>query len=85
MISVKRGRELALHIPATKYIEYSGGDHSFCTEDAASILSDIRQFITGNRENLLGGPVAAEPKMQFSRAKTSDGWLAAHGRCFRSK
>jgi hypothetical protein len=28
---------------------------------------------------------AAEPKMQSSRAKTSDSWLAVHGRCFRSK
>jgi hypothetical protein len=35
--------------------------------------------------DVMGGPVAAEPKMQFSRAKASDGWLAAHGRCFRSK
>jgi class 3 adenylate cyclase/pimeloyl-ACP methyl ester carboxylesterase len=51
LISVERGRELAALIPGAKYIEYPGGDHVPFTGDTETVLGDIQEFITGERDS----------------------------------
>jgi class 3 adenylate cyclase/pimeloyl-ACP methyl ester carboxylesterase len=51
LVSVERGRELAALIPGAKYIEYPEGDHLPFTGDADTILGDIQEFVTGERDN----------------------------------
>ncbi|MDB5636490.1 MAG: hydrolase [Bradyrhizobium sp.] len=50
-VSIELGRELAAHIPDAKFIEYTGGDHTFYTGDVEAVLGDIEEFITGHRES----------------------------------
>jgi class 3 adenylate cyclase len=52
LIPVALGRDLASRIPGSKYIEYPEGDHVFWTGDVDAALGDIKEFVTGNRENL---------------------------------
>ena len=51
MIAVERGRELAALIPGAQYIEYPEGDHVPFTGDAETVLGDIQEFVTGERES----------------------------------
>jgi class 3 adenylate cyclase len=51
LVSVERGRELAALIPGAKYVEYPEGDHIPFTGDAETVLGDIQEFITGERES----------------------------------
>jgi class 3 adenylate cyclase len=53
MVPVKRGREMAAQIPGAKYIEYPDGDHGYWTGDTTTIIGDIKEFITGQREEVL--------------------------------
>jgi class 3 adenylate cyclase len=53
MVPVKRGREMAAQIPGGKYIEYPDGDHGYWTGDTTTIIGDIKEFITGQREEVL--------------------------------
>jgi pimeloyl-ACP methyl ester carboxylesterase len=52
LIPVALGRDLASRIPGSKYIEYPEGDHVFWTGDVDAVLGDIKEFVTGHRENL---------------------------------
>jgi class 3 adenylate cyclase len=51
LVSVERGRELAALIPGAKYVEYPEGDHIPFTGDAETVLGDIQEFITGERDS----------------------------------
>ena len=51
MVAVEGGRELAALIPGARYIEYPGGDHVPFTGDAETVLGDIQEFVTGERES----------------------------------
>jgi class 3 adenylate cyclase len=51
LISVERGRELAALIPGARYIEYPGGDHVPFAGDTETVLGDIQEFITGERDS----------------------------------
>ena len=51
LVPVAAGRELAAQIPGAKYIEYPDGDHLFWTGDVETILGDIQEFVTGERES----------------------------------
>lgn len=44
------GRYLADHIPGAKYVELSGRDHLFFSENADQLLAEIQEFLTGVRE-----------------------------------
>lgn len=44
------GREMALKIPAAKYIEYSDGDHAFWTGNSETLMGDVEEFVTGHRD-----------------------------------
>jgi class 3 adenylate cyclase len=50
-VPIERGRELAALIPGAKFIEYPEGDHVPFTGDAETILGDIQEFVTGERES----------------------------------
>jgi class 3 adenylate cyclase len=50
-VTAAHGRNLAAQIPGAKYIEYSGPDHLFWTDDTENVLGDIEEFITGHRDN----------------------------------
>ncbi len=49
-IPIQAGRLLAQQIPAAKFIEYAGEDHVFWSGDVDALLGDIREFLTGSRE-----------------------------------
>jgi class 3 adenylate cyclase len=51
MVAVEAGRELAALIPGAQYIEYPEGDHVPFTGDAETVLGDIQEFVTGERES----------------------------------
>ena len=51
LVPIERGRELAALIPGARYIEYPEGDHVPFTGDAETILGDIQEFVTGERES----------------------------------
>ena len=51
LVPIERGRELAALIPGAKFIEYPEGDHVPFTGDAETILGDIQEFVTGERES----------------------------------
>lgn len=42
-------RDMASRIPGAKFIEYPGNSHSMMLDDMDTILSDIQEFITGER------------------------------------
>lgn len=46
---VEGGRYFAAHIPGAKLKEYPGRDHWFSAGDYAQMLSDIEEFVTGER------------------------------------
>jgi class 3 adenylate cyclase len=45
----EQGRYLAEHIPDAKLVELRGEDHLWWTGDVDSILSEIQEFVTGDR------------------------------------
>jgi class 3 adenylate cyclase len=49
-IRVGNGRYLAEHIPGAKYVELPGDDHYMFFGDTDAILDEIREFVTGARE-----------------------------------
>ena len=46
---VEAARDMASRIPGAKFIEYPGNSHSIMLDDMETILSDIQEFITGER------------------------------------
>lgn len=44
------GRYLAEHIPGARYVELSGSDHLFFSENADRLVDEIQEFLTGVRE-----------------------------------
>lgn len=44
------GRYLAEHIPGARYVELSGSDHLFFSENADRLVEEIQEFLTGVRE-----------------------------------
>ena len=46
----EHGRYLAEHIPGARYVELSGADHLLFAEDADRIVTEVREFVTGIRD-----------------------------------
>jgi class 3 adenylate cyclase len=46
---VAAARDMAARIPGAKFVEYPGNSHSIMLDDMEAILSDIHEFITGER------------------------------------
>ncbi|MBA3543296.1 MAG: adenylate/guanylate cyclase domain-containing protein [Chthoniobacterales bacterium] len=46
---VEAARDMASRIPGAKFIEYQGNSHSAMLDDMDVVLSDIHEFITGER------------------------------------
>ena len=53
-VPIEVGRDLAARIPGARFIEYPGSDHAFWCGDAASLLGDIEEFVTGHRDSSSG-------------------------------
>ncbi len=51
VVPVALGRNLAAQISGARFIEYPDGDHAFWTGDAAALLGDIEEFVTGHRKS----------------------------------
>jgi class 3 adenylate cyclase len=47
--NVEAARDMALRIPGAKFKEYPGNSHSIMLDDMETVLSDIQEFITGER------------------------------------
>jgi class 3 adenylate cyclase len=47
--SVEAARDMASRIPGAKFKEYPGNSHSIMLDDMETVLSDIQEFITGER------------------------------------
>ncbi len=47
----QHGRYLAERIAGARYIELSGADHLFFSEDADPVVAEIQEFLTGIRES----------------------------------
>jgi pimeloyl-ACP methyl ester carboxylesterase len=47
--NVEAARDMASRIPGAKFKEYPGNSHSMMLDDMETILSDIQEFITGER------------------------------------
>lgn len=46
---IEAARDMASRIPGAKFNEYPGNSHSMMLDDMETILSDIQEFITGER------------------------------------
>jgi pimeloyl-ACP methyl ester carboxylesterase len=46
---VEAARDMASRIPGAKFIEYPGATHALMLDDMDTIISDIQEFITGER------------------------------------
>ncbi len=46
---VEAARDMASRIPGAKFKEYPGNSHSIMLDDMETVLSDIQEFITGER------------------------------------
>src|SRR6202008_1964386 len=49
-VPIEAGRSLAKQIPNARFGEYDGDDHLFCAGDVETLLGDIEEFVTGNRQ-----------------------------------
>jgi class 3 adenylate cyclase len=49
IVPVKAGRDLAAKIQGARYVELSGEDHLWFHGDAAAILGEVEEFLTGTR------------------------------------
>src|SRR5438034_5041091 len=47
--NVEAARDMASRIPGAKFKEYPGDSHSMMLDDMDTVLSDIQEFITGER------------------------------------
>ena len=47
--NVEAARDMASRIPGAKFNEYPGNSHSMMLDDMETVLSDIQEFITGER------------------------------------
>src|SRR5438094_8019123 len=47
--NVEASRDMASRIPGAKFKEYPGNSHSMMLDDMETVLSDIQEFITGER------------------------------------
>jgi class 3 adenylate cyclase len=47
--NVEAARDMASRIPGAKFKEYPGNSHSMMLDDMEAVLSDIQEFITGER------------------------------------
>jgi pimeloyl-ACP methyl ester carboxylesterase len=47
--NVEAARDMASRIPGAKFKEYPGDSHSMMLDDMETVLSDIQEFITGER------------------------------------
>ena len=52
-VPISAGLKLAANIPGAKFIEYADGDHYFWIGKTESLLGDIKEFVTGHREDFL--------------------------------
>ena len=48
-VQVDEGRYIAGRIPGARFVELPGGDHTMWTGDAAALLDEIEEFLTGVR------------------------------------
>jgi pimeloyl-ACP methyl ester carboxylesterase len=48
-VRVEQGRHLGRHIPRARYVEFDGEDHLPWLGDAAAVLGEIQEFLTGTR------------------------------------
>ena len=48
-VAVEAARDMASRIPGAKFKEYPGNSHSMMLDDMETVLSDIQEFITGER------------------------------------
>jgi class 3 adenylate cyclase len=46
---IEAARDMASRIPGSKFKEYPGNSHSMMLDDMETVLSDIQEFITGER------------------------------------
>jgi pimeloyl-ACP methyl ester carboxylesterase len=46
----EHGRYLAEHIPGARFVKLSGADHLLFAEGADQIIAEVREFLTGTRE-----------------------------------
>jgi pimeloyl-ACP methyl ester carboxylesterase len=46
---VEAARDMAARIPGARFVEYPGNSHSMMLDDMETILSDIQEFVTGER------------------------------------
>ena len=46
---VEAARDMASRIPGAKFLEYPGNSHTIMLDDMETVLSDIQEFITGER------------------------------------
>jgi pimeloyl-ACP methyl ester carboxylesterase len=46
---VEAARDMAARIPGAKFVEYPGNSHSMMLDDMETVLSDIQEFVTGER------------------------------------
>ncbi len=46
---VDAARDMASRIPGARFIEYPGNSHSIALDDMDTILSDVQEFVTGER------------------------------------
>jgi class 3 adenylate cyclase len=51
-VEVEHSRYLAAHIKNSKLVELNGDDHLWWVGDSARIVSEIREFLTGERESI---------------------------------
>jgi pimeloyl-ACP methyl ester carboxylesterase len=47
--NIEAARDMASRIPGAKFKEYPGNSHSIMLDDMETVLSDIQEFITGER------------------------------------
>jgi pimeloyl-ACP methyl ester carboxylesterase len=50
VVPVELGRQMAAQIPGARYIEYPQGDHGFWVGDTETLIGDIEEFVTGQRD-----------------------------------
>jgi class 3 adenylate cyclase len=49
--NVEEGRYIASRIPAARFVELSGADHSWWTQDRDAIIDEIEELVTGTRSS----------------------------------
>ena len=52
IIEVEQGRYLAEHIPGAKLVELGGQDHLWWVSETDTIVNEIQEFLTGERQSI---------------------------------